>query len=534
MTTIEILRTILIFGTIILFVYLMMSRKISTLLALPIMGFLVAIYASFGINEWGQGFFGFFNGEVIGYYPDWWPPTLPDGWPEMISVPSMINGIPLDGLPGDPIYRPGTEGGLLHQVFAVGMGSMMSSIIITVVGGSFAVMIKKSGIAEGIVKNVAELSGKSPLIMGLAFYLITIMVFTVPLGMGGVILVGSIMLPILMTVGFSATASSCILLVGLSTGGLMNVGNWEYFSNILALETGDKESAYNMTLSMACIGFVVSFVFGVIFVWWQARKISVRNWGSSENGDTWWTKEDGSPNINPLAYLSPIIPVVLVLSFTIAGMSFPAEFAIFIGMIWLAIFAKMRKPAQLFTQSFVEGAASVSGAICIFIGLGIMLAGFKYPPVTDLMEVSMSPFMSIFASKVGMVLGFTLLTPLVMYRGPLNTWGIGAALMPVFTAAGFPPEAYLAAIYSLGIFQGYGDPTNDQNIWVASYTQVEPLSITKSTIWLGFASSFVVLSIAVTVFDFDFASVGAVKESLSISANNIVLPTIKNLGGIYV
>lgn len=36
--------------------------------------------------------------------------------------------------------------------------------------------------------------------------------------------------------------------------------------------------------------------------------------------------------------------------------------------------------------------------------------------------------------------------------------------MPVFIAAGFPPQAYLAAIYSFGIFQGYGDPTNSQNI----------------------------------------------------------------------
>ncbi len=504
MEFIEIVRTILIFSTIILFVWLMMSRRISTLLALPIMGIFVAMYAGFGINEWGEGFFGLFTGEIIGYGPG-----------------------------GEAIIRPGTEGGILNQVFAIGMGSMIGSIIITIVGASFAVMIKKSGIAEGIVKSVAELSGESPLIMGLSFYFISVMIFTVPLGMGGVILVGSIMLPILMTVGFSAVASSCILLVGLSTGGLMNVGNWEYFSNILALETGDQEGAYNMTIAMACIGFSVSIVLGTIYVWWQARKISVRNWGVKQQGKTWWKNKDGTPNINPLAYLSPIIPVVLVLSFTIAGYSFPAEVAIFIGMIWLAIFAKMRNWGTVFTQSFVEGVSSVSGIICIFIGLGIMLGGFKYPPVTDLMEVSMAPFMSIFASKAGMVFGFTLLTPLVMYRGPLNTWGIGAALMPVFTAAGFPPEAYLAAIYSLGIFQGYGDPTNDQNIWAAGYAQIEPLSVTKSTIWLGFITSFLVLSIAVMTFDFDFTAVGTLTEE-TMNPYIRMIPDLMSRGVCYV
>lgn len=499
MNAIDILRTILIFVTIITFVGLMMSRRLSTIIALPSMGMLVAIIATMGHSGLESGFFGLFSPVI-------------------------------DSETGAQL---GNASGIFDQVFVAGSKAMISSITVAIAGGAFAILIKKSGLAEGIVKNAAELSGENPFIIGMSFFIISIIIFTVPMGLGGVILVGSIMLPILMTTGFSGTASAAILLVGMSTGGCMNVGNWQVYTDIVAGEGISTEEAYRMTVAIATIGFVVSLVLGTVFIWFQSRKLAVRNWGSSK-GNTWWVKEDGSANINPLAYLAPIIPVAIVLGCTIAGVSFPAEVAIIIGMAWLIVFAKMRKPGQQFTKAFVEGTQAVSGAIVLLIGLGIMLNGFKYATVTPLMESAMAPILGIFASPVGMVIGFTILTPLVLYRGPLNTWGIGAALMPVFIAAGFPPQAYLAAIYSFGIFQGYGDPTNSQNIWAADFAQVEPFTITKSTILLGYATSFFVLLLSVIAFKFDFNAA----STLDVSTLSLAFESKVNLlsvtGGLYV
>ncbi len=494
MDTIEIIRVILIFATIIIFVAGMMSRKISTIIALPCMGLLVAVIATMGLQGLESGFFGLFS------------PVLDEAGEQL-----------------------GNASGILDQVFVAGSKAMISSITVAIAGGAFAVLIKKSGLAEGIVKNAAELSGEKPFVIGMTFFVISIIIFTVPMGLGGVILVGSIMLPILMTAGFSGTASAAILLVGMSTGGCMNVGNWQVYTDIVSGEGVSAEDAYAMTVAIATIGFAVSVVLGTIFIWFQSRKLSVRNWGNA-NGNTWWVKEDGTPNINPLAYLSPIIPVAIVLGCTIAGVSFPAEIAIIIGMVWLVIFAKMRKPGQQFTKAFVEGTQSVAGAIVLLIGLGIMLNGFKYATVTPLMEGAMAPILGIFASPFGMVFGFTLLTPLVLYRGPLNTWGIGAALMPVFIAAGFPPQAYLAAIYSFGIFQGYGDPTNSQNIWAADFAQVEAFTITKATILLGYATSFFVLLFSVLIFQFEFNTSAVMTTTEVVMQSKAQL--LSNLGGI--
>ncbi len=495
MSTVEIIRVILIFSIIVMFVAGMMSRKISTIIALPSMGILVAIIATMGLPELESGFFGLFS------------PVIDETTGEVL----------------------GNATGILGQVFVNGSKAMISSITVAIAGGAFAVLIKKSGLAEGIVKNAAELSGEKPFFVAMTFFVISIIIFTVPMGLGGVILVGSIMLPILMTAGYSGTVSAAILLIGMSTGGCMNVGNWQVYTDIVSGEGVSSEEAYRMTVAIATIGFFVSTILGTIFIYFQSRKLTVRNWGNKE-GKNWWIDEDGKVNINPLAYLAPIIPVAIVLGCTIAGVSFPAEIAIIIGMVWLVIFAKMRKPGQQFTKAFVEGTQSVSGAIVLLIGLGIMLNGFKYATVTPLMESAMAPILGIFASPFGMVFGFTLLTPLVLYRGPLNTWGIGAALMPVFIAAGFPPQAYLAAIYSFGIFQGYGDPTNSQNIWASDFSQVEPFTITRSTILLGYSTSFFVLLFSVIIFQFEFNSTILTSTIETIFENKSLL--IEKLGGV--
>ncbi|WP_238322296.1 hypothetical protein [Vibrio mexicanus] len=47
---------------------------------------------------------------------------------------------------------------------------------------------------------------------------------------------------------------------------------------------------------------------------------------------------------------------------------------------------------------------------------------------------------------------------------------------------------------STGMMQGFGDPTNSQNIWIADFVQVDPNDITKSLFWVGLVITFVALA----------------------------------------
>ncbi len=64
-------------------------------------------------------------------------------------------------------------------------------------------------------------------------------------------------------------------------------------------------------------------------------------------------------------------------------------------------------------------------------------------------------------------------SPLVLYRGPLNPFGVGIAIFTVLlTAHVLPPVLLVAAVMAVVQVQNVCDPTNTANVWVANFTGV--------------------------------------------------------------
>jgi hypothetical protein len=88
-----------------------------------------------------------------------------------------------------------------------------------------------------------------------------------------------------------------------------------------------------------------------------------------------------------------------------------------------------------------------------------------------------------FRSPLVYVLSFGLLSPLALYRGPLNPYGIGIGVYLLIGALGLlPPLALLAALMSVVQVQNVCDPTNTHNVWVANYVGVRVEELTRATI----------------------------------------------------
>ncbi|MBV9277862.1 MAG: hypothetical protein JOZ97_06470, partial [Candidatus Eremiobacteraeota bacterium] len=86
-------------------------------------------------------------------------------------------------------------------------------------------------------------------------------------------------------------------------------------------------------------------------------------------------------------------------------------------------------------------------------------------------------------NPVSFVVLFGLLSPLVLYRGPLNPFGVGIAVFTVLlTAHIFPPVILVAAMMAVVQVQNVCDPTNTANVWVGNYTGVHIEEITKRTL----------------------------------------------------
>src|SRR5581483_5537211 len=117
----------------------------------------------------------------------------------------------------------------------------------------------------------------------------------------------------------------------------------------------------------------------------------------------------------------------------------------------------------------------------LFIGIGMLLTATRQPQFAAAMRPIVSS--SVFHNPFAYVVIFGLLSPLALYRGPLNPVGVGIAVFTVLlTAHVLPAVVLVAAIMAVVQVQNVCDPTNTSNVWVANYTGVHIEEITKRTL----------------------------------------------------
>jgi hypothetical protein len=79
------------------------------------------------------------------------------------------------------------------------------------------------------------------------------------------------------------------------------------------------------------------------------------------------------------------------------------------------------------------------------------------------------------------VFGFA--SPLALYRGPLNPYGVGIAVFTVLASSHVLIAVVLvAAVMAVVQVQNVCDPTNTANVWIANFTGVPIESLTKRTL----------------------------------------------------
>lgn len=465
MSTLNIIKLIIIIIINLGFVISMITKKVSTLLALPLMGILTAVVATTA------------TAPLIGWFDE---------------VTNQINPL---------TKQPLVKFGIMNGVIGQGTIMMASAISAAIFGSAFSKVLNKIGVGEEIIKRAAELAGDRPLVLAISFYIASVVIFTAINGLGGIILIGSVSLPIMLSTGIAPSVAGSIVLLGISAGGLLNPANFATFSAILAPTMSSQSAAYDVIAQMSIPLFIIVFIVSLVFI-----VVSIKFKKSIKHSSIKTTNFKKTKKLSIFVILAPIIPVIIIIISTLLKKTFTAEIAIVIGMVYLLLVSRVKNKTSLLVSSFVEGTKEVSGAIVLLIGLGILIKGFQYPSVGVIIEPMIKSAISLLKNPFSYVIGFTLATPLVLYRGPLNTFGIGGALPVIFATAGFSPLAIIWVLRATGNLQGFGDPTNSQNIWIADFVGVDPNQITKKLFFIGIIISLLVLTYAVVI-----AHIGLVK-----------------------
>ena len=133
------------------------------------------------------------------------------------------------------------------------------------------------------------------------------------------------------------------------------------------------------------------------------------------------------------------------------------------------------------------------------IGIGMVLKAVMAPEVAAVLEPVIKAIIP--SSAIMFVLVFGLLSPLAIYRGPLNVWGLGSGIVALLASCGMNPVAAMVALRLDSNVQAVCDPTNSHNVWVADFTKTDVNDYLKKTIlWIAVSTlaglvvaSFVVL-----------------------------------------
>jgi len=367
-----------------------------------------------------------------------------------------------------------------------------------VFGAILSQVVMRQGIAQRIVRVAAEYAGDHKVLLALLLTGAMAVVFTSLTGLGAVIMISSLALPIMTGAGLSGTYAACLMLLAISLGGVFNPANLGFFSEVLKVDFAQVKSfamAYGLLLGLATLAFLLI----------EGRRESQRFvWALQDAG--------AAPPVPIYALITPIIPIALIglpglkigipltdiEFFTVPGTPFPIIPAFLAGILYGCLTTEPTRTIPNLTAAFLEGLKDVAPVIGLFIGIGMMLNAM----MDDSTKLIMKPFIEAILprSAAGFVLFFTLLAPLTLYRGPLNTYGLGAGFALLIVGSGLiPAAAVMAAFLCVGQMQGVCDPTNTHNVWIAQFTKGSTETFMKKTVPYVWAFILLALIYAVAV-----------------------------------
>lgn len=375
--------------------------------------------------------------------------------PALLAVPAMA--LALAALAGSSFAE-------LEGVLVAGTVRLAPVMAYVIFGALLSRVTMSTGIAETIIAYAAEFGGDRPLVVALVLSAAVAALFTSLYGLGAIIMVGSIVLPIMLTIGIPRRTAATLFMLAYALGFIFNVSQWGFYTRTFGVA---REQMQSYALVLAAIDLLTLVAFVVV------RFRSTRGYA------TWALAPEEAPARKrvPLpALIAPVLPIVLYFAF-----GFDPILAFVLAAIYAVLTTRPREAVPIFVRAAVRGVEDVAPAILLFMGIGMLLVATSLPSV----RFALAPLVTAIAPRnaFAYVVLFGLLSPLSLYRGPLNPFGVGIAVYTVLAGLGIlPPVLLVAAVMAVVQVQNVCDPTNTQNVWVANFTGVSVAEIARITL----------------------------------------------------
>lgn len=441
---------------------------------------------------------------------------------------------------------------LFSIVIEEGVVRLSTWISAVILGCILAAHISINGSAEAIIRWTAEFGGDRKLNTALLLTAVIALMFTTLGGLGAVIMVSSLAIPLMLALRIPPIVAGTSFLLGLSLGGCFNPANWAAYISTLKLETSvivnfavivaiamslvtylylyvklrdkrDSIASFVLNLSiiiLACISLVfitdtikyyLLLALGVIsailiLLLIHLPMIEIARHRASKRTE---------PIINMSQILAPLFPLLLLVLTTIVenlktlqagvlgkAINFPElkigiSTALMLGILY-SVFASVgtkRGVIRDATQAIITGAQQAAAPVVLLIGIGMLLKATSLPQITAAIQPLIVKVLP--SNEIEYVVLFAIIAPLSMYRGPLNLYGMGAGLLELL-ATKMSPARVMATFLSVGQLQGVSDPTNTHNVYLADRLGVPVQELTRQSmpwVWGAVVASLILASL---------------------------------------
>lgn len=412
--------------------------------------------------------------------------------PALLAMPVLA--VAIAAVAGMPLMKG--EENIFSTVLTNGSLKLASNYVIVIFASWLAQMMYKTGVTDTMIKKAAELGGDKPVVITLLLSAVSISLFSSMGGVGAVSMVGSTVLPILISIGIKPMAAAHMFLAAMSAGYCIRPANMASIVAIFGIETKDL-----MTAAWILLGVEVIYLLIYLTVYMKKNGRKYAFAMAADEGD-----DEDMKNIiqvkkvmglrGLLACMTPLLIVILTFVFKVEAIP-----CFIIGILWLMVFTykgNWSKYISMVTESCYNGIRDAAPPVILMMGIGMTLNAVS----ASVTQTALLPFMQVItpATLTGLLIFCCVLSPLSLYRGPFNVLGLGACLATCILNVGNFPAVVLAAVfYCTFRWPAQACPTATQVVWTSNFVKCEPVTLTNKVFipnWIETAVSVILTGLA--------------------------------------
>lgn len=383
---------------------------------------------------------------------------------------------------------------VITETFAEPALNYGATAVQIIFGAWFGRVLVDTGIAASLSYRTAKIGKKNPVLATICVALVTCLIFTSAYGVGSAIAIGVILFPIMGSIGVPKRVA--VPVFTLSIGAAMWV-NSVLFVQFAAFYQDYKGPDGQVVawgphyLRFGIPAMIVQMLGIIIYILINSKAIKngkPYQLGSAEHQMT----EADVPQVPVYTYILPLVPVAL--SIILQWNSVPA---LIVATLLAFLLTGHMKTFKGFVKDLNGTATTAIGDIGPLLIMLFVLQFFQHSAITVMKDFGPLLTPIIPNNEILLAVIFCVLAPLALFRGPLELYGAGAAIISIFMSMGVFNAWFLFALLVVPSMTCISACiTQSWNMWAAQYAGLEPKTFLKNGVPVYWACTFPIMALA--------------------------------------